>query len=93
MNLEGVPIVLSEAELDRLAAEITAEVIAEQTCLKTLGRCSPEEFEDRVIALGCGQFVKIRHAAPADLWLLATQLRAASLPIPRLLRDKLTQAG
>jgi hypothetical protein len=80
---------LTEAELDRLAAEVTAELIAERTCLETLGRCSPEEFELRAIALGGGRLVNIGDADKHALWLLAGQVRAAGLPIPALLRGKL----
>ncbi len=92
MNLEGVFMNLTEAELDLLAREAVETVIAERTDLKTLGRCSPEDFENRVIALGGGRLVKIRDADKPALWLLAGQLRAAGLPIPRLLRDKLATA-
>ena len=81
---------LTETELDRLTREVAATVIAERTDLKTLGGCSPEAFENRTIALGGGRFVNIRHADRPALWLLAGQLRAAGLPIPALLKQKLS---
>ncbi len=84
---------LTEAELDLLARDVVGTVIAERTDLKTLGRCSPEDFENRVIALGGGRLVKIRDADKPALWLLAGQLRAAGLPIPRLLRGKLANVA
>ena len=83
---------LTEAELDLLAREVVEMVVAERTDLKTLGRCSPEAFEQRAIHLGGGRLVTIRDADKPALWLLAGQLRAAGLPIPRLLRDKLAAA-
>ena len=83
---------LTEAELDLLAREVVEMVVAERTDLKTLGRCFPEAFEQRVINLGGGRLVKICDADKPALWLLAGQLRAAGLPIPRLLRDKLAAA-
>ena len=83
---------LTEAEFDLLARAAVETVIAERTDLKTLGRCSPETFEQRAINLGNGRLVNIRDADKPALWLLATQLRAAGLPIPRLLRDKLAAA-
>ena len=79
-------------QTDLVAAAI-AEVVAEDTDLTVTANCTTdEELNRRWILLNNEQTVAIRHANKAQLELLAGQLRAAGLPIPRLLRDKLAAA-
>ena len=70
---------LTEAEFDLLAREAVETAIAELIDLKTLGRCPPEVFEQRVINLGGGRLVQLAHpdkhggspaAIEATRWLL-----------------------
>lgn len=79
-------------QTDLVAAAI-AEVVAEDTDLTVTANCTTdEELNRRWILLNNEQTVAIRHANKAQLELLAGQLRAAGLPIPRLLRGKLAAA-
>lgn len=84
---------LSMTEAEQLLAKVIADMVDEATWLETLGDCSPEEFDLRLIRLGNEQTVAIRHANKAQLELLAGQLRAAGLPIPAPLEHKLANAA
>ena len=80
-------------QTDLVAAAI-AEVVAEDTDLTVTAHCTTdEELNRRWILLGNEQTVAIGHANKAHLELLATQLRAAGLPIPALLEHKLANAA
>lgn len=80
-------------EVERLVAAAIAELVAEDADLTVTANCTTdEELNRRFILLGNEQTVAVGHADKAQLELLAGQLRAAGLPIPRLLRDKLAAA-
>lgn len=80
-------------EVERLVAAAIADVVAEDTDLTVTANCTTdEELNRRWILLGNERTVAVGHADKAQLELLAGQLRAAGLPIPRLLRDKLAAA-
>jgi hypothetical protein len=78
--------IISFEELVKIAVEV---VFKEKSNLFTLEDCSPEELEERIIALPKGDYIAIHNADKSQLQLLAEQLGAVGLPIPEFLQKKL----